>query len=230
MTSDLSHLNYSHRFGMWQLLGMLMCIFQNSKSIGHHCVHAAVSQDEWLEWSRGAMKWNEECCMLWCDKFTGIRDSQWTASEICCPPKAWDSGTVLRDLSFSSFISPQSASLSASVLHPNSDTVRTPTQNQHTPWKHRYGTSARNQHFFLLSVVMYLSLLCRIAKLVAALRLHPIRLASQGNNILCPFVDCLEVDTPVSALTWPVNRVLTTKCSGPIFLGQLQLKSQLVDT
>lgn len=128
MTSDLSHLNNSHRFGMWQLLGMLMCIFQNSKSIGHHCVHAAVSQDEWLEWSRGAMKWNEECCMLWCDKFTGIRDSQWTASEICCPPNAWDSGTVLRNLSFSSFISPQSASLSASVLHPNSDTVRTPTQ------------------------------------------------------------------------------------------------------
>lgn len=56
MTSDLSHLNYSHGFGMWQLLGMLMCIFQNSESIGHHHVHAAVSHDEWLEWSRGAMK------------------------------------------------------------------------------------------------------------------------------------------------------------------------------
>lgn len=56
MTSDLSHLNYSHGFAVWQLLGMLMCIFQNSKSIGHHCVHAAVSQDEWLEWSRAAMK------------------------------------------------------------------------------------------------------------------------------------------------------------------------------
>lgn len=55
-TSDLSHLNYSHGFAMRQLLGMLMCIFQNSKSIGHHRTHAAVSQDVWLEWSRGAVK------------------------------------------------------------------------------------------------------------------------------------------------------------------------------
>lgn len=55
-TSDLSHLKYSHGFGMWQLLSMLMWIFQSSKSIGHRRVHAAVSQDEWSEWSRGAMK------------------------------------------------------------------------------------------------------------------------------------------------------------------------------
>lgn len=36
-------------------------------------------------------------------------------------------------------------------------------------------------------------------------------------------------DSSMSALTWPANRVLT-KLSGLAFLGQLQLKSQLVDT
>lgn len=76
-------------------------------------------------------------------------------------------------------------------------------------------TSARNQHLFLLFP-----------------RLCIRRFASYlvGNNILCLFVDCLKVDTPVSALVWPVNTVLTTRRSGPIFPGQLQRRSQLVDT
>lgn len=157
MTSDLSHLNYAHGFSVWQLLGMLMCSFQNSKSIGHHCVHAAVSQDEWLKWSRGAKKWNEERCMLWCDKFTGTGDSQWTASELCCPPKAWDAGMVLRKLSFSSFISPQSASLSASVLDPNSDTVRTPTQSSTLHESIVMDLCQESTLISSLSAVMYLS-------------------------------------------------------------------------
>lgn len=76
-------------------------------------------------------------------------------------------------------------------------------------------TPARNQHLFLLFRRLYL---CRFASCLV------------GNNILCLFVDCLRVDTPVSALVWPANTVLTTGRSGPIFPGQLQLKSQLVDT
>lgn len=38
----------------------------------------------------------------------------------------------------------------------------------------------------------------------AALRSHPIWVASQGTQIMCPFVNCLEIDTTVSALTRPV--------------------------
>lgn len=51
----------------------------------------------------------------------------------------------------------------------------------------------------------------------------------QGNSIRCPFVDCLEAGASAFALTWAVNKVLS-KCSSPIFLGRLQVKSQLVET
>lgn len=105
MTSGLSHLNYNHGFGVWQLLGMLMCTFQKSKSIGHQRVHAAVSQNEWSEWWRGAMKQKKEYCML-VNLQAFMIHNRWP-SEKHHPPSVSHSGMILCERAhFSLHLSP----------------------------------------------------------------------------------------------------------------------------
>lgn len=75
---------------------------------------------------------------------------------------------------------------------------------------------------FYFSLVMYLSLLCFFffVCFLGENGLPPPRL----NPASCLFA------ASVSVPARPVNRVLTTKHSGRVFLGRLQLKPQLVDT
>ncbi len=152
--------------------------------------------------------------MLWCDKFTGIHDSQWTASEICRPPKAWDSGTVLCDLSFfffsffSIYLSP--ICLPVCLCSPSKFRCSSHTNANSLTHSMRVSicTSARNQHLFLsvsLSSPASHYFTCAFPlQQFAGLRSHPIWVASQGTQIMCPFVNCLDVDTKASALTRPV--------------------------
>lgn len=171
--------------------------------------------------------------MLWYDKLTGICDSQWTASEIqryAVLPRFEMLAWSLCDLSSSPFISPQSAS----VLRPNFDTVCTATQRTNTLQE------SVDVDLFQESTLLpsSLSLLTHFSppysifplQLFATLGSHPIWVASQWSQITCLFVNRSEVATTASALTRPCYRILTRKCSGPIFLGRLQLESQLVDT
>lgn len=109
-----------------------------------------------------------------CDKFTsagdstrrtdGLRDADVPTEDSRC----WH-GLLLRALSSSSFISPQSACLSASVARPNSDTVRTPTQTRKGKRRKRRErekinalvkssswTAARKRHFSLFFLWLFI--------------------------------------------------------------------------
>lgn len=163
MTSDLSHLNYSHRFGVRQLFGMLMCVcvfffsFSSPRTVNQLDISACTPLSRRMNgWNDQEQQCNGARAVVCCDVINSLASVTHNGRPQRCavPPKAWDSGMVLRDLSFSSFISPQSASLSACVPRPNSDTVRTPTQEKKKTntlsWKHRCGPLPGKRHFFLL--------------------------------------------------------------------------------
>lgn len=69
-------------------------------------------------------------------------------------------------------------------------------------------TTARNQHLFISFFLCHFSLLYRIfpLQLFAALRSHPIWVARQGSQVMCPVVNCSEVEATIwkSVLTRPL--------------------------
>lgn len=175
MTSDLSHLNYSHRFGVRQLFGMLMCVcvfffpFSSPRTVNQLDISACTPLSRRMNgWNDQEQQCNGARAVVCCDVINSLASVTHNGRPQRCavPPKAWDSGMLLRNLSFSSFISPQSASLSASVPRPNSDTVRTPTQEKKTKKPTRSHESIgvdrcqESDTSFYFSLVMYLSLLC----------------------------------------------------------------------
>lgn len=140
-----------------------------------------------------------------CDKFTsagdstrrtdGLRDADVPTEDSRC----WH-GLLLRALSSSSFISPQSACLSASVARPNSDTVRTPTQTRKgRRRKRREREKKRSREIILvdgcqeatllslLPLVIYLSLLCFFLKHIHFHATPPSSTSMVLNPVSCLF-------------------------------------------
>lgn len=85
-------------------------------------------------------------------------------------------------------------------------------------WKHRCGPLPGKRHFFLLfSGYVFVTTLLFF-------------FFPRENGLLPPGWILRRVSLPPRWPAWPVNRVLTPKHSGRVFLGRLQLKPQLVDT
>lgn len=146
-----------------------------------------------------------------CDKFTGAGDSTRRTDglrDADVPTEDWRCwhGLLPRALSSSSFISPQSACLSASVARPNSDTVRTPTQTRKGRRRRRREREEKKRSreiilvdacheatlLSLLPLVIYLSLLCYFLKPIHFHTTPP----SSTSRVLNP-VSCLFATGPL---------------------------------